>query len=639
MPLDCRFLDVQNVTERLVSEQKKTSIASLLKQHTKALPEKMIALIRKLLPYCLRHKKAYFWGLVAVIVSNVAAVYANIWIGKTVDFIISPDVSHSKIWLRIIIIGSLALLSAITLYFQRILIIGTSRHIEFDLRNDFIDHLTRLSPSFYDHSKTGDILARATSDIEQVRTALGPGILYPLTALTLMPTALWFMMRTSWTVALISLMPMLLLPIIVAIMANLTYKRSLSIQEHFSNFSGRIQESITGMRVVKSYVQADHELRTLDKGNKINAELNMSLARVSAGFFPSLITLFLFGIVCILWAASSYITNDPVKAIGTPLLTKGQLLTFVLLYRSLFFPILRLGWVVSALQRASASMHRLALIWSKAPDIRDDENTDTSLVAPVGEIEFRNLTFTYPKSEGPVLHDVSVRIAKGKTLGIVGPVGSGKSTLAHLIGRLYDPPAGTIFVDGHDVHRYPLGRLRRSIAMVFQETYLFSETILANICFGVPNKTNEETAQAMAEHAASIACVDEDIEQFPLKMQTLLGERGVNVSGGQKQRLALARAVASDRPILILDDAFAAVDTNTEEQILQGLRDVMQERTTVLISHRISTVQLADEIIVMHEGRIAERGTHDELVGKLGIYYDIYHRQQLEKEVKEGRET
>ena len=592
----------------------------------------MRELVKVLYPYCLRHKWMFLWGALAVLASNYLYVRSFVWIGRAVDFILSPGATLAGVWRYIGIIAAIVGAGAVGQYLQRIFLICTSRAIEYELRNDFFNHLSRLSPAFYDRIRTGDIIARATSDMDQVRMALGPGMMYPLTTVCVVQVTLWAMAASSWPVTLYCFIPMLALPALVNVLANMMYERSLRTQEHFADFSGRIQESIAGIRVIKSFVQSRSEIRTLDEANEKYAALNMALARVQAAFHPILITLFILGNIVIIWVSSRFVTDDPVLlADRSGMMTKGELVAFVMLYRNLFFPVLGLGWVTSVYQRAAASMHRILLIWDQAPAIKDAEETDSSLQSVRGEIEFRNLTFTFPKSDRPSLRGVSLRIPRGKSLGIVGPVGSGKSSIAQIVSRLYEAPPGRVFIDGHDIRSYPLDVLRRSVGMVFQETYLFSDTIAANICFGLGRDVDEEKAQ----DSARIASVDGDIQGFPDKYRTRLGERGVNLSGGQKQRIALARALVHDPPILVLDDAFASVDTHTEERILQELRSVMRERTTILVSHRTSTVREADEIIVLADGRIVERGTHDELVEHGGLYAEIHRRQQLEEAIKE----
>jgi ATP-binding cassette subfamily B multidrug efflux pump len=589
-------------------------------------------LYRYLLPYCRRYWIVLSIGTVCVIIQNYLSVRVIELVGKSVDYIFHPDGSLGGFVWRISYIVLLAIVSALTLYYQRICIIGTSRKIEYEIRNDFFAHLCTLSPGYYDRMKTGDVISRATNDIDQVRTVLGPGIMYPIGAVVLIPFTLFAMWKSSPTVTLVSIAPVIFVPMITGLLSNLTYKRSLRVQEHYSDFSGRIHESIAGMRVVKSYAQSGHELKTLEKGNVKNARLNLRLALVQAAFDPVLLLLFVFGTLVTIWSASAYVTTDA-KLIATDprYLTKGELIAFVMLYRNLFWPILRFGWVLNIIQRASASMRRIRLIWDEKPEIRDNEETDRSLREIAGAIEFRNLTFQYPKTETPVLVDLSFAIPQGRILGIVGAVGSGKSTIAQIISRLYDPPAGKVYIDGRDIRSYPLLTLRRSVAQVFQETYLFSDTLAANIGFSQTGSPDSDSVL----RSARIAAVDGEILELPDKFQTILGERGINLSGGQRQRVALARALDCDAPILILDCSFASVDTHTEEKILGELRKVMHERTTILISHRISTVQLADEILVLDEGRIAERGTHDALVALGGMYADIHNRQLLEEQINE----
>ena len=596
----------------------------------------MRQLIRTLLPYCMGHKWSYVLGFSVVTLANYLYVRAIVWGGRTADYILSEDMTMRGVWWRVGAIIGMVTVGAVAHYYQRILIIGNSRKIEFEFRNSFFAHLLSLSPSFFDRMKTGDLISRATDDIEQVRMSLGPGILYPLTAITIVPFTVWSMWQSSWPVTAICLLPMLVLPVVVNVLSRLMYRYSFSVQSHLADFSGRIQESIMGVRVIKSFAREEREIENLDTMNDRNMRLNLKLALVRAAFHPVMIFLFVLGTILILWVSSHYVTNDHAAASADArLMTKGQLVAFILLYRNLFFPLLSLGWVMGVVQRASASMERLQLILRQKPDIADTDATRPDLPAPKGEVEFRNVTFTYPGAEEPALRDVSFRIAPGESMGIVGAVGSGKSTIAHLLLRLYDPPPSSVFLDGVDVRDYPLDQLRRSVGIVFQETYLFAESVLDNIRFGRPDETPPEAVERYARAAA----VHDDIADFPEGYGAVVGERGVNLSGGQKQRIALARLLAHRAPVMLLDDAFASVDTNTEERILRALREELTGHTALIVSHRISAVKTANHIIVLDDARIVEEGGHDALVRRDGLYADIHRRQLLEEAIERSREN
>lgn len=584
-----------------------------------------------LFPYCKRHGWAFLWGALTVIITNLLYVSIPVQVGNTIAWLRDGEVNTTGLVWRLGLVLMTTGTAFVCHYLQRIFIIITSRKIEYEIRNDFFAHLMRLSPSYYDRMKTGDIISRATQDIEQVRMVIGPGIMYPMTTLSLVPAALFVMFTTSWAVTLYALAPLLCLPFLVNILANRLYVRSLRVQEHFSEFSGRIQESLAGVRVIRSYGKEPEEEKVLQPMNIKNAALNMDLAVLQAIFRPLMMSLFTLGILAMIWAGSLYVTDDPQRlANEARTLRVEDLLAFVMLYGKMFWPVLGLGWVVSVYQRGAASMKRLLLIWGEKPTISDHAETDTTLQNIQGHLEFRNLTYTYPETENPSLKNINLDLPAGKILGVVGAVGSGKSTLAHLIPRLYDPPPGRVFLDGRDVREYPLDVLRRAVGLVFQETYLFSDTIAENIGFGCKTPLDEKGLVQLA----TIADVHENILGFPNQYDTMLGERGINLSGGQKQRVSIARALAVDPPLLILDDAFASVDTQTEEQILKRLREEMAKRTTILISHRISTVKMADEIIVLEDGEIRERGDHDRLVSLGGLYADIYRRQLLEEAIE-----
>jgi len=601
----------------------------------------MMDRLKPLKPYLRRYWKSLAWGGVAVIIYNVVKVMVPLVIGHAVDDMRHGTVTEQKILFHGLRLLLVAVLSAVFLYITRQVIIGASREIEFDLRNDIFANLERQSPTYFHTHRTGDIMARTTNDLSAVRQLLGPAIMYSANTLVFTCAALPFMWRISPKLTFFAFVPMPAASVLVQYFGNRIHRRFERIQAMFSDISAKAQENFSGARLIRAFAQEEAEIASFEQANREYIRRSLHLVRLMAMLWPSLELILGLSLMITLLVGGHEVVQHQI--------TVGEFTSFNVYMVQLIWPIIAVGWVVNLFQRGTASVVRIDELLKQQPSIADDpaiiapqsrevssrpersEVEGTASLPPhpaiTGDIEFRNLSFAYPS--GPtILHDINLSIPAGSSLAIVGPTGSGKSTLVSLIPRLQDAAPGTVLIDGAPIRSFPLSELRSSIGFVPQETFLFSDTIRHNVSFGAPNATDQQV-----EEAAAIAHIRTEILEFPRGFDTLVGERGVTLSGGQKQRTAIARAVIRDPRVLILDDALASVDTYTEERILQGLARVMQGRTTIFISHRISTARNADQIAVLVAGRIAELGTHDELIARNGYYTSLFEKQRLEEEL------
>ena len=572
--------------------------------------------MRPLLPYLKRYRWGFVAGFFCILLNNGAWVLLPQVIRHAVDDL-NTGVTSAKLLHFALQMLEVAAVRGVFLFLTRWIVIGISRDIEFDLRNDLFAHLETLSYSYYQRMRTGDIMARMTNDLNAVRMLLGPAIMYSANTLVFTAAALSFMWRISPKLTFYAFLPLPVVSVIIQYFGRRIHERFERIQAMFSDISARAQENFSGARVIRAYVQEEAEIALFEGANQEYVSRSLKLVRLMGMLWPTLELMLGLAVVLVLWIGGGEVLAHRMEI--------GGFAAFNIYMLQLTFPVIALGWVVNIFQRGTASVVRLNEILHEQPEIKDGPEAADRQVE--GAIEFRGLNFAYDGKQ--VLRDLNLRIPAGTSMAIVGPTGSGKTTLVNLIPRIYDAAPGMVLVDGRPIREFPLALLRRNIGFVPQETFLFSDTIRENIAFGAEDATLDDVRRAA--EAANIAA---DIEGFPDGYNTVVGERGLTLSGGQKQRTAIARAVIRNPRILVLDDALASVDTQTEDRILNHLREIMRGRTTIFISHRVSTVRNADRIAVLHDGEIVEYGTHDELIARDGYYTELYNKQLLEEELE-----
>lgn len=600
--------------------------------------------LKKFSRYFKPYKYHIIAGITFILVSMSFGLLVPYYVGRAIDDL-SSNVTWEKIIYYPLLILGINAVSGVFLFWQRRLLINASRHIEYDMRGDFYAALIGQPLEFFQNNRVGDLMARATNDLSAIRQIVGPMILYSFQAIFALAIVLPILLRINVKLTLFLLIPMPLVSLTVKFLGEQIHVRFEKIQEFFSSITARAQENLSGVRVVRAYAQENAEIEKFQELNREYAARNIALVKYGAAMRPLLFFFIGLGFVIIV-------------AVGVPMavrgeITAGEFTSFILYLQRMIWYLIALGYVVNLYQRGTASLKRFNAILETEPTIKDAPGA-TEQPKIRGEIEFRDLNFAYNGT--PILKRINLKIEAGQTVALVGKTGSGKSTLINLIPRLLDAPDGTVLIDDVPIKKFPLEQLRKSIGVVPQETFLFSDTLAENIAFGVDKEelrtTNDELRESIENSksngkqseikilepeirkSAEIANLAGDIEDFPYKYEQLVGERGITLSGGQKQRTAIARAVMRNPRILILDDSLSAVDTYTEEKILGGLRDVRATRTTIIVSHRISTVRDADLICVLHEGAIIERGTHEELIKLGGEYADLYERQLLEEELE-----
>ncbi len=580
---------------------------------------------RRLLPFVIRYKRQFSIGLVYVLLTTAIQLLPP-WVLKYAVDDLAAGVTRGKLATYAGILMVIALAGAVTRYYMRLILIGASRDVEYDIRNAFFARLLQMPLGYYQARRTGDLMSRATNDLNAVRMMVGPAVMYTTNTILVFVVAIGVMLSIDVRLTLMALLPLPFVSVAVRYFGAAIHRRFEAIQAQLSELSAVVQENLSGVRVVRAYSQEAHELDRFREANQEFVRRNRVLIRLQGMFYPSMTFFLGLGALLVLWLGGDAVIRGRISL--------GEFVAFNSYLAMLSWPMIAFGWVTNILQRGMASWGRMLEVMDATPEIDDRLVTARGRALEVrGDIRIHNLTFTYPGTTAPVLSGISLHIAAGTTAAVVGGTGSGKSTLIALLARLHEPPPGTVFMDEVDVREIPLETLRSAIGFVPQEPFLFSESLAENIAFGrIVDPPSERLA--ILERAAAIARLDKDVAEFRDGFQTVIGERGITLSGGQKQRTAIARALFVDPPLLVLDDALSAVDTYTEDEILGRLREVMRERTAIIVAHRVSTVRHADEIFVLDGGRMAEHGTHDVLVARNGIYASMHRRQLLEEELE-----
>ncbi|TAE29292.1 MAG: ABC transporter ATP-binding protein [Candidatus Kapaibacterium sp.] len=581
----------------------------------------------RLKPYFIRHKWMFFSGMIFVTISNICSTSLPRIVGKTVDSIAGKNgivFTSSDIALHIGIMLLLTAGSGFFMFLTRKTIIVASRHIEYELRRDVLAALERLPLRYFQRTPTGELMAYSTNDISAIREFFGPAVMYSANTITTFIFALTMMIALSPIITIAALLPMPFVSFAVYRIGSRVHQLFKDAQDHYAKMTAKAQENLSGVRVIRAYGREEDEIAAFQTMGEGYLQKMLRLVKIEAVMMPLMIALIGLSQVLVLGVGGYLVING--KA------TIGDVTQFFIYLGLLIWPVVAIGWVTNLIQRAAASTGRLGRVFDEVSEIADTEATNHAITDVQGNIEFRNVRMKYaphlPFALGSEAAEISFRIKQGETIGIVGETGSGKTTLVNLIPRLFDAGDGEVLIDGQPIRSMPLQTLRRNIAIVPQESFLFSMTIADNIRFGNPHASMDDVVEA-----SILAQLHENIKTFPEGFATMVGERGVTLSGGQKQRTAIARAIISNPKIIIFDDSLSAVDTETEERILHGLKKVMENRTSIIIAHRISTVKHADMILVLKNGMIAEEGSHDALLARGGIYADMYSRQLLEAEI------